>query len=194
MIFFFITFILLAKLNWCFFPIILYHFFIFDDWYLHIKNKKKYCVYIKAIILFIYKYICPTFWPCPLHQYVVEFWRQNYQIAYFKLYHYFLFCRMENPYVGRPIITYRDLDAPRDFDEFWSIFILMKYRMIFVKAKINKVVFFVFTMGMGTYNYTFKSVVFESVKVKSVKIKIKILSSLRMVQKIICEKIWKLHL
>ena len=26
-------------------------------------------------------------------------------------------------------------------------------------------------MGMGTYNYTFKSVVFESVKVKSVKIK-----------------------
>jgi len=26
--------------------------------------------------------------------------------------------RMENPYVGRPIITYRDLDAPRDFDEF----------------------------------------------------------------------------
>ena len=25
-------------------------------------------------------------------------------------------------------------------------------------------------MGMGTYNYTFKSVVFESVKVKSVKI------------------------
>ena len=29
----------------------------------------------------------------------------------------FLF-RMENPYSGRPIITYRDLDAPRDFDEF----------------------------------------------------------------------------
>ena len=27
------------------------------------------------------------------------------------------------------------------------------------------------TMGVGTYNYTFKSVVFESVKVKSVKIK-----------------------
>jgi len=26
--------------------------------------------------------------------------------------------RMENPYSGRPIITYRDLDAPRDFDEF----------------------------------------------------------------------------
>ena len=43
-------------------------------------------------------------------------------------------------------------------------------------------------MGMGTYNYTFKSVVFESVKVKSVKIK-KNLRSLRMVQKIICEKI-----
>ena len=27
------------------------------------------------------------------------------------------------------------------------------------------------TMGVGTYNYTFKSVVFESVNVKSVKIK-----------------------
>ena len=26
-------------------------------------------------------------------------------------------------------------------------------------------------MGLGTYNYTFKSVIFESVKVKSVKIK-----------------------
>ena len=39
-----------------------------------------------------------------------------------------------------------------------------------------------FTMGVGTYNYTFKSVVFESVKVKSVKIK-KILRRLRMVQK-----------
>merc|ERR1719189_3127904 len=26
--------------------------------------------------------------------------------------------RMDNPYAGRPIITYRDLDAPRDFDEF----------------------------------------------------------------------------
>ena len=45
-----------------------------------------------------------------------------------------------------------------------------------------------FTMGVGTYNYTFKSVVFESVKVKSVKIK-NFLRSLRMVQKIICEKI-----
>ena len=44
-------------------------------------------------------------------------------------------------------------------------------------------------LGMGTYNYTFKSVVFKSVKVKSVK-KIR---SLRMVQKIICEKIWKWH-
>ena len=42
--------------------------------------------------------------------------------------------------------------------------------------------------GVGTYNYTFRSVVFESVKVKSVKIKI-FLRSLRMVQKIICEKI-----
>ena len=29
---------------------------------------------------------------------------------------------MDNPYVGRPIITYRDLDAPRDFDEFWAFF------------------------------------------------------------------------
>ena len=32
-----------------------------------------------------------------------------------------LFCiilRMDNPYAGRPIITYRDLDAPRDYDEF----------------------------------------------------------------------------
>ena len=38
------------------------------------------------------------------------------------------------------------------------------------------------TLGVGTYNYTFKSVVFESVKVKSVKIK-KILRSPRMVQK-----------
>ena len=35
--------------------------------------------------------------------------------------------------------------------------------------------------GVGTYNYTFKSVVFESVKVKSVR-------RLRMVQKTICEK------
>jgi len=26
--------------------------------------------------------------------------------------------RMDNPYAGRPIITYRDLDAPRDYDEF----------------------------------------------------------------------------
>ena len=37
--------------------------------------------------------------------------------------------------------------------------------------------------GMDTYNYTFKSVVFESVKIK------KIFRSLKMVQKIICEKI-----
>ena len=39
------------------------------------------------------------------------------------------------------------------------------------------------SLGVGTYNYTFKSVVFESVKIK------KIFGSLRMVQKIICEKI-----
>ena len=38
------------------------------------------------------------------------------------------------------------------------------------------------TKGVGTYNYTFKSVVFESIKVKSVTIK-KVLRSLRMVQK-----------
>ena len=29
----------------------------------------------------------------------------------------------------------------------------------------------IFTMSVGTYSYTFKSVIFESVKVKSVKIK-----------------------
>ncbi len=42
----------------------------------------------------------------------------------------------------------------------------------------------VISMGVGTYNYTFKSVVFESVHAKSVK---KIFWSLRMVQKIICD-------
>ena len=41
---------------------------------------------------------------------------------------------------------------------------------------------------MGTYNYTFKSVVFESVQAKSAKMK---KSSEAYVQKIVCEKIWK---
>ena len=43
---------------------------------------------------------------------------------------------------------------------------------------------------MGTYNYTYKSVVFESVKDKSVKIRIFLRSvSLGWSKKIICEKI-----
>ena len=44
----------------------------------------------------------------------------------------------------------------------------------------------------GTCLYTFKSVIFESVKVKSIKIK-NLLKSVRMIQKIISTKIWKSH-
>jgi len=31
---------------------------------------------------------------------------------------FYYFFRNDNPYAGRPIITYRDLDAPRDYEEF----------------------------------------------------------------------------
>ena len=63
---------------------------------------------------------------------------------------------------------------------------MLKLQLTLYKAgaKMHKLA----SKGVGTYNYTFKSVVFESVKVKIVKIK-KILRSLRMVLKIICEKI-----
>ena len=46
------------------------------------------------------------------------FFVSNFPVAFLVLTVQFFFFRMDNPYAGRPIITYRDLDAPRDYDEF----------------------------------------------------------------------------